>query len=83
MTPDMFRNVRIKITSVPIPDSYELSVTMARGKPHHLWYRDLDAVSALMPTPTPTVPGRAESSVLNKMRLWFPYSEDCKLISWD
>lgn len=36
MTPDMFRNVRIKITSVPIPYSSELSVTMARGKPHQL-----------------------------------------------
>lgn len=29
---------------------------MARGKPHHLWYRHSDAVSALMPTPAPIVP---------------------------
>lgn len=62
------------------PDSYELSVTMARGKPHPLWYRHSDAVSALMPTPAP---GTRKSSVFNKMRLWLPYSEDCKLISWD
>lgn len=52
MAPDIFRKVRIKMTSVPTPDSYELSVTMARGKPYHLWNRDSDAVNALMPTPT-------------------------------
>lgn len=50
MTPDIFRNVRIKMTSVPVPDSYERSVTMARGKPYHLWYKDSDAVNAFMPT---------------------------------